>query len=156
MIRLLALVGALGALAGCLAAPDNRVVQVPSPDVNARLATAPAPPDAPFRDDLDDLVINFGYAQPQPFFIVFYTDYCGTCQAMRPHLHALEAEYWSRVIFLYMDANNPANIEAVERLEIRETPVFVLLYFYDNVLQRWDGAPSMDDFRAAFETHVTE
>ncbi|MFP4321901.1 MAG: thioredoxin family protein, partial [Anaerolineales bacterium] len=87
---------------------------------------------------------------------VFFTDICGTCLAMRPHLHALEAEYWPAIRFLYLDANNPANIEAIERLNIQNTPAFVFMYFYEDVIERWDGAPPLDAFRAAFDAYLAE
>ena len=52
-------------------------------------------------------------------------------------MHGLEAEYWGRIDFLYIDRENPNNAAVVDRFGITYQPVFVLLDENNNEVARW-------------------
>ena len=74
---------------------------------------------------------------------------------MKPIVHGLEAEYWERIDFVYLDRENGDNRDVVERYGISGQPIFILVAPDGSEVQRWFGAPSPDDFRAAFDAYLS-
>jgi hypothetical protein len=64
---------------------------------------------------------------------------------MRPVVHGLEAEYWSKVDFVYLD------IDEKEQYEFISQPTFILIEADGTVIQRWFGYVSEEEFRQAFD-----
>jgi len=66
-------------------------------------------------------------------------------------VHGLEAEYWSRVDFVYLDREAPANAEVVNAYGIVYQPVFVLIRPDGTEVQRWFGGINPDEIRQALD-----
>ena len=69
---------------------------------------------------------------------------------MAPIVHGLEAEYSGRISFVYLDASDPESVDFQRALGFRVQPEFYLLDGEGNVLYRWFGFVSEDEFRAGF------
>ena len=65
-------------------------------------------------------------------------------------VHGLEAEYFGKVQFSYLDADDQATKDFQRSLGFASQPEFYLLDGVGNVLQKWYGSVTADDFRAAF------
>ena len=73
---------------------------------------------------------------------------------MAPMVHGLEAEYFGRVKFNYLDADDP-NTESFQRaLGFVYQPEFYLLDANGNVLKKLVGFVSEDDFRNLFDANL--
>ena len=73
---------------------------------------------------------------------------------MAPMVHGLEAEYFGRVKFSYLDADDP-NTESFQRsLGFVYQPEFYLLDADGNVLKKLVGFVSEDEFRSLFNGHL--
>ena len=73
---------------------------------------------------------------------------------MAPMVHGLEAEYFGKVKFSYLDAGDP-NTDAFQRtLGFNYQPEFYLLDANGNVLKKFIGFVSKDEFVAEFEKHL--
>jgi hypothetical protein len=69
---------------------------------------------------------------------------------MAPMVHGLEAEYSGKVKFSYLDADDP-NTDAFQRtLGFAYQPEFYLLDANGNVLKKFIGFVSQEDFTAEF------
>lgn len=69
---------------------------------------------------------------------------------MAPMVHGLEAEYFGRIKFTYLDADDPSTRDFQQTLGFYYQPE---VYFLDpdgNVLQKWVGFTSEEDFEAVF------
>jgi len=69
-------------------------------------------------------------------------------------VHRLEAEYWNRVDFVYLDREASANSDVVRQFGINGQPIFVFLDANGNELQRWFGAVAPETLRAAFDSYL--
>ena len=65
-------------------------------------------------------------------------------------VHGLEAEYFGKVQFTYLDADDQATKDFQRTLGFAYQPEFYLLDGAGNVLQKWIGFVAEDDLRAAF------
>jgi thioredoxin-related protein len=72
---------------------------------------------------------------------------------MAPIVHGLEAEYYGKVQFTYLDADDQATKDFQRSLGLAYHPEFYLLDGAGNVLQKWFGFVSADDFRSVFAQH---
>jgi len=69
-------------------------------------------------------------------------------------VHGLEAEYSGKIKFSYLDANDP-NTDTFQRtLGFAYQPEFYLLDADGNVLKKFIGFVSQEDFAAEFEKHI--
>lgn len=68
-------------------------------------------------------------------------------------MHGLEADYWGSVDFIYLDREDPANADVVQRFGIAYQPVFILLSPDGSEVQRWFGG-SEADFRAILDGYL--
>jgi thioredoxin-related protein len=70
---------------------------------------------------------------------------------MKPIVHGLDARYTDRIVFTYLDIDDPATRPFKEALRFRYQPHFILLDGSGNVIQQWFGLVREEDFVAAFE-----
>lgn len=68
-------------------------------------------------------------------------------------MHGLEAEYWGKVDFVYLDREKPANREVVQQFGVTYQPVFVFLAPDGTIVQRWT-VPDPDDLRATMDSYL--
>lgn len=126
--------------------------QVPEVEESAASAdglpmpSAPATADA-FRADSVSLVAATG----KPQLIEFFAFWCTVCRQMRPIVHKLEAEYWDRIDFVYLDIDDTANQSAMDQYGYIAQPYFVLVDSEGNVAEQWYGSRSEADLRASLE-----
>ncbi|GMV32321.1 MAG: hypothetical protein DCC59_15110 [Chloroflexi bacterium] len=73
---------------------------------------------------------------------------------MAPMVHGLEAEYYGRVKFSYLDADDPDTQTFQRTLGFAFQPEFYLLDADGNVLKKLVGFVSADDFRNLFNSHL--
>ena len=73
---------------------------------------------------------------------------------MAPIVHGLEAKYYGKIKFTYLDAGNPATQEFQRTLGFRYQPEFYLLDGGGNVLQKWIGFVSEEQFEAGFAQYL--
>ena len=71
-------------------------------------------------------------------------------------MHGLEAEYYGRIHFIFLDAGDPATREFQSALGFAVQPEFYLLDAEGNVLYRWYGYVGEDDFRTVFEQQLSQ
>jgi hypothetical protein len=73
---------------------------------------------------------------------------------MAPIVHGLEAEYSGKIKFSFLDADDP-NTDAFQRtLGFAYQPEFYLLDANGNVLKKFIGLVSQEDFTAEFAKYV--
>ncbi len=73
---------------------------------------------------------------------------------MAPMVHGLEAKYYGVIKFSYLDASDPNTQDFQRALGFRYQPEFYLLDGQGNLLQKWVGFVSQDQFEAAFAQYV--
>ena len=131
------MLGAALLLSGC-------VVQLGDQGTDARVVGVRAELEA---SDPSELVLASG----QPQLIEFFAYWCGTCQAMAPTVHRLEAEYAGRIDFVYLDIDDPATAGFRETLDYTLQPTYVLLDGAGLVVDRWQGLVEAATFESAFQ-----
>ena len=75
---------------------------------------------------------------------------------MAPVVHGLEAEYYGKINFAYLDANNPATESLQREFGFRVQPEFYLVDGQVQVVQKWFGYVDAEDFRTAFQQVLGE
>jgi thioredoxin-like negative regulator of GroEL len=75
---------------------------------------------------------------------------------MAPIVHGLEAEYTGRVIFSYLDIDDPATQEIKQALGYRVQPHFFLLDGDGNLLKQWLGRVSAEEFATEFDAALAQ
>jgi len=73
---------------------------------------------------------------------------------MAPMVHGLEAKYFGRIKFTYLDADDPQTFDFQKALGFYYQPEVYLLDANGNVLQKWVGFTSEEDFEAVFTQYV--
>ena len=74
---------------------------------------------------------------------------------MAPMVHGLEAQYTRRIKFVYLDIDDPANQAAKREFGFSYQPEFYLLDGEGNLLHKWVGSVTQDQFETVF-TQVLE
>ncbi len=69
---------------------------------------------------------------------------------MAPMVHGLEAKYAGRVNFFYLDADDPATGDFQREYGFQYQPYFVLLDADGNIVRRWNGYVSEQEFETGF------
>ena len=69
---------------------------------------------------------------------------------MAPMVHGLEAEYFGKVKFVYLDADDPHTREFQRTLGFRYQPEFYLLDADGTVLEKWVGFVPLEQFVTGF------
>jgi hypothetical protein len=75
---------------------------------------------------------------------------------MAPIVHGLEANYTGKVLFSYLDIDDPANDEFKQALGYRVQPQFFLLDGQGNILKQWLGMVSAEEFASEFEAALAQ
>ncbi|MBN1121920.1 MAG: thioredoxin family protein [Anaerolineae bacterium] len=112
--------------------------------------SAPVPVSGDYRYDPPTVVGATG----NPQFLEFFTGWCGVCSGMKPTVHALEAEYWGKVDFVYLDREANENREVVSTFGISSQPVFILIDADGNEIERWFGVVGAPTLREAFDDYL--
>jgi len=73
---------------------------------------------------------------------------------MAPMVHGLEAEYYGKVKFNYLDADDPRTETFQRTLGFVYQPEFYLLDGNGNVLKKLVGYVSENDFRSLFDEYL--
>ena len=73
---------------------------------------------------------------------------------MAPMVHGLEAEYFGRVKFSYLDADDPHTRDFQRELGFYYQPELYLLDGNGNVLQKFIGYTSEEQLRTAFGQYL--
>jgi len=73
---------------------------------------------------------------------------------MAPMVHGLEAKYFDRIKFTYLDADDPATFDFQKTLGFYYQPEVYLLDANGTVLQKWVGFTSQEEFEAVFVEYV--
>lgn len=74
---------------------------------------------------------------------------------MAPMVHGLEAQYAGKIKFVYLDIDDPANQAAKREFGFGYQPEFYLLDGEGNLLHKWAGFISQEQFETVF-TQVLE
>ena len=69
---------------------------------------------------------------------------------MAPMVHGLEARYFGKIAFSYLDADDPQTEEFQRTLGFYYQPEIYLLDADGNVLQKWVGFTSEQELEQAF------
>jgi thioredoxin-related protein len=70
---------------------------------------------------------------------------------MAPVVHGLEAEYYGKIEFAFLDADDPATRSFQRDFGFRVQPEYFLVDGNGQVIKKWAGYVSVDDFRSVFD-----
>lgn len=73
---------------------------------------------------------------------------------MAPIVHGLEAQYAGKLLFAYLDIDDPANEAVKQQLGFRVQPEFYLVDGEGKVLKKWFGPVRAAEFEQAFAEFV--
>ena len=73
---------------------------------------------------------------------------------MAPMVHGLEAKYFGRIQFTYLDADDANTFDFQRALGFRYQPEVYLLDGQGTVLQKWVGYTSEEEFEAVFAQYL--
>ena len=73
---------------------------------------------------------------------------------MAPMVHGLEAKYFGKIKFSYLDADDPATLDFQQALGFYYQPEVYLLDAEGNVLQKWVGYTSQQEFEDVFAKYL--
>jgi thioredoxin-like negative regulator of GroEL len=70
-------------------------------------------------------------------------------------VHRLEADYWGKVDFVYLDQYDPANFAFMDQHGITWRPTFVLITPDGKVVSQWFGPKPEDELRTELDNLLT-
>jgi hypothetical protein len=73
---------------------------------------------------------------------------------MAPMVHGLEAKYFGRIKFSYLEISNPQNEDFIKYLGFQYRPSFYLVDGDGNVLHQWVGGQTQEQFEDIFTQYV--
>ena len=73
---------------------------------------------------------------------------------MAPMVHGLEAKYFGRIKFSYLDADDPETRDFQQALGFTYQPELYLLDANGTVLEKWVGFTSEEELEAAFAQYL--
>ena len=73
---------------------------------------------------------------------------------MAPMVHWLEAKYFGRIKFTYLEISNPQNKQFLDYLDFRVRPSFYLLNKDGKILHQWIGYQTQGQFEDIFTQYV--
>ncbi len=73
---------------------------------------------------------------------------------MAPMVHGLEAQYFGKIKFSYLDADDPNTQDFQRQLGFRYQPEFYLLDGNGNILEKWVGYVPQETFEAGFAKYI--
>ncbi len=74
---------------------------------------------------------------------------------MAPIVHGLEARYFGRIRFSFLDADDPHTLDLQKSLGFYYQPEFYLLNGSGSELMKWVGYVSEQDFEAVFSQYLS-
>jgi thiol-disulfide isomerase/thioredoxin len=151
------LCGLLVAACNPLKTEDTHYQIKKTPDYDPLVLTPPAEP-APIEGDFRrDAAARLAFADlDKPILIFIYDDLCGNCLALRPLIAQLETDYWGKVEVAYLERDDLENLgyEIFAFLKAGDPPEFFLAAPDQSILQHWQGAPPIEDIRAAIDEYL--
>ncbi len=75
---------------------------------------------------------------------------------MAPMVHGLEAKYYGKIKFSYLDADDPRTEGFQQALGFYYQPEFYLLDGNGDLLKKWVGLVSQEEFEAVFAEVLKE
>ena len=75
---------------------------------------------------------------------------------MAPVVHGLEAEYYGKINFAFLDAGDPVTDPFKREFGFRVQPEFYLVDGQGQVIKKWFGYVAEDEFRAEFQQALGE
>jgi len=69
-------------------------------------------------------------------------------------VHGLEAKYFGRIQFAYLDADDPQTLDIQRSLGFYYQPELYLLDGNGKVLEKWVGYTSQEELETAFTEHL--
>lgn len=73
---------------------------------------------------------------------------------MAPMVHGLEAKYFGRIKFTYLDADDPQTVDFQRALGFYYQPEVYLLDAEGKVLQKWVGYTTEEQFEEVFAQYL--
>jgi len=73
---------------------------------------------------------------------------------MAPMVHGLEAKFFGKIKFTYLDADDPGTRDFQRTLGFYYQPEVYLLDADGNVLKKWVGFTSEEEFESVFAQHL--
>jgi hypothetical protein len=73
---------------------------------------------------------------------------------MAPMVHGLEAKYFGKIKFSYLEISNPLTADFRDYLGFRIRPSFYLLDGDGNLLHEWIGYQTQDQFEEIFAQYM--
>lgn len=73
---------------------------------------------------------------------------------MAPMVHGLEAKYFGKIKFTYLDAEDPNTSDFQRTLGFYYQPEIYLLDANGNLLQKWVGYTSEEEFETVFAQYL--
>ena len=73
---------------------------------------------------------------------------------MAPMVHGLEAKYYGKIKFSYLEISNPENQDFIKYLNFQYRPSFYLLDAEGKILNQWIGYQTQDQFEQVFAQYV--
>jgi hypothetical protein len=73
---------------------------------------------------------------------------------MAPMVHGLEAKYFGKILFTYLDADDPNTFIFQQALGFRYQPELYLLDGNGNVLMKWIGYTSQEQLEEVFAQYL--
>jgi len=69
-------------------------------------------------------------------------------------VHGLEAKYFGKIKFSYLEISNPQNKDFITYLDFRIRPSFYLLDADGKILHQWVGYQAQNQFEDVFANYV--
>ena len=69
-------------------------------------------------------------------------------------VHGLEAQYFGKIKFTYLEISDPQNSDFLQSLGFQIRPSFYLLDGEGNILHQWVGFQTQDQFEQIFAQYV--
>ncbi len=73
---------------------------------------------------------------------------------MAPMVHGLEAKYFGRIQFSFLDADDPQTFDFQRSLGFYSQPELYLLDANGKMLEKWVGYTSQEELETAFTRHL--
>lgn len=86
-----------------------------------------------------------------PQLVEFFSAPCPICKSMESIVFGLEAQYFNRVNFIYLDSNDPANNGLEQILGYRQDPQFLILSGDGKILAQWTGQVDQAELTQAID-----
>ena len=70
---------------------------------------------------------------------------------MAPIVHGLEADYYGKIGFVYLDIDDPTNDNFKKQFGFTVRPEFFLVDVSGNILKNWIGPVTVEEFKLEFD-----